>query len=223
MVRKIWLASFLALVTTAHAQTLSSVKLEPTQAKAGESVKITVGFEPSEVSNCALRVHFGDGQIQKYTVSKASDMPLVITRSYDKPGQYKVDIEPTTAGSTLKCLGKRTHAMLMVAASPSVVSVPATMPRATVTATPTTALPSTPTAASTASTAASTASTATATSKPVLCPEGWTLAKPGQNAKTKAFSCSAKAGAKISEPRLSCPGDLTYFENSKKGQLGCRV
>ena len=216
MVRKILLASFLALATIVHAQTLSSVKLEPTQAKAGESVKITVEFEPSEVSNCALRVHFGDGQVQKYTVSKSSDMPLVITRSYDKPGQYKVDIEPTTAGSTLKCLGKRTHAMLTVAAAPSAASVTATMPRATVTATPTTGLPSTPTAASTSS-------TATATSKPVLCPEGWTLAKPGQNAKTKAFSCSAKAGTKIPEPRLSCPGDLTYFENSKKGQLGCRI
>jgi hypothetical protein len=58
---------------------------------------------------------------------------------------------------------------------------------------------------------------------PPLCPEGWTLAKPGQNAKTKAFSCTAKPGTKIPEPKITCPGDLTYSENSKKGQIACRV
>lgn len=71
--------------------------------------------------------------------------------------------------------------------------------------------------------AAAPAAKATASKPVALCPEGWALSKPGQNAKTKAFSCNAKAGTKIPEPKLSCPGDLTYFENSKKGQLGCRV
>jgi hypothetical protein len=55
------------------------------------------------------------------------------------------------------------------------------------------------------------------------CPEGWALAKPGVNAKTKAFSCTAKPGTKIPEPKIACPGALTYSENSKKGQLACRV
>ena len=55
------------------------------------------------------------------------------------------------------------------------------------------------------------------------CPEGWALAKPGVNPKTKAFSCTAKPGTKIPEPRIVCPGDLTYSENSKKGQLACRL
>jgi hypothetical protein len=49
------------------------------------------------------------------------------------------------------------------------------------------------------------------------------LAKPGVNKKTQAFTCTAKAGTKIPEPKLACPGDLTYFDNSKKGQLGCRI
>jgi hypothetical protein len=222
MAKAVWIAAW-ALAASVQAQTVSGVKLEPAQAKVGEPVKITVSFEPTELSNCALRVHFGDGQVQKYTVSKASDMPLVITRAYDKPGQYRIDVEPTTAGITLKCLGRRTQVMLNVAAVPSPTPTvssavtPSSSVRPTATTAPATVTASAPTAASTATT------TAAVPSKTALCPEGWTLAKPGQNAKTKAFTCSAKVGTKIPEPRLNCPGDLTYFENSKRGQLGCRV
>ena len=218
--RKAFWMAILAVSISAHAQTLSGVQLAPAQVKVGEPVKITVSFEPTELSNCALRVHFGDGPVQKYTISKISDMPLVITRAYDKPGQYKVDIEPTTAGVTLKCLGKRTHALLTVAPAQTVAADTATVAQATPTIAPVTVSPSAPPVA-TASVAAPSA--AAAAPKPTLCPDGWTLVKPGQNAKTKAFSCSAKAGAKIPEPRLNCPGDLTYFENIKKGQLGCRI
>jgi hypothetical protein len=218
--RKTFWISMLALAASAHAQTLSSVQLAPAEVKVGEPVKITVSFDPTDMSNCALRVHFGDGQVQKHTISKISDMPLVITRAYDKPGQYKVDIEPTTAGITLKCLGKRTHALLTVVPAQTLAAGNPTVAQATPTIAPVTASPSAP-AVATASVAAPSA--AAAARKPTLCPEGWTLAKPGQNAKTKAFSCSAKAGTKIPEPRLNCPGSLTYFENIKKGQMGCRI
>jgi hypothetical protein len=218
--RQAFCIAILALFTCAQAQTLSGVQLAPAQVKVGEPVKITVNFEPTELSNCALRVHFGDGQVQKYTVSKISDMPLVITRAYDKPGQYKVDIEPTTAGVTLKCLGKRTDALLTVAPAQTVAAGTATVAQATPTVAPVTVSPSAPAAATTS---VAVPSAAAAAGKPTLCPDGWTLAKPGQNAKTRAFSCSAKAGTKIPEPRLNCPGELTYFENIKKGQLGCRI
>ena len=33
----------------------------------------------------------------------------------------------------------------------------------------------------------------------------------------------AKAGTATPDKKPACPGDLTYFENSKKGQMGCRV
>jgi hypothetical protein len=57
----------------------------------------------------------------------------------------------------------------------------------------------------------------------VACPAGWRLTKAGVNKKTGAFTCSAKAQTPVADPRITCPGDLTYFENVKKGQLGCRV
>lgn len=54
------------------------------------------------------------------------------------------------------------------------------------------------------------------------CPQGWKLVK-GSAKKNGAFTCSAKANTPIPEPKLTCPGELTYFDNVKKGQLGCRV
>lgn len=55
-----------------------------------------------------------------------------------------------------------------------------------------------------------------------VCPAGWKLAKPGVDKKTQAFTCTAPANSKLPQAKVNCPGDLTYFENAKKGQLGCR-
>jgi hypothetical protein len=181
----------------AQAQTLNGITVEPANAKVGESVKITAGFEAKDSANCGLRFHFGDGQVEKVKVNRASEMPYVINRTYAKAGSYKVEVEPTTAGTTLKCGGKRQSAMLTVAAPAPVAVAPA--PAATPAAPTAKAMPASP------------------------CPTGWTLTKPGVSKKTQSFTCTAKAGTKIPDPKLSCPGELTYFDNSKKGQLGCRV
>jgi hypothetical protein len=193
------LAASVLLAIGAQAQTLNGIKVEPANAKVGEAVKITAIFEATETANCGLRFHFGDGQVEKVRVNKASEMPYVISRTYATAGSYKVEVEPTTVGSILKCGGKRQSTMLTVAAA-----APA------------------PVAAAPAAPAAPAAKAMPA--KPVSpCPEGWALTKAGVNAKTKAFSCTAKPGTKIPEPKIACPGDLTYSENSKKGQLACRV
>lgn len=56
-----------------------------------------------------------------------------------------------------------------------------------------------------------------------VCPDGWKLDAKSVVKKTGAYSCSAKAGTATPDKRAACPGDLTYFENSKKGILGCRA
>lgn len=63
---------------------------------------------------------------------------------------------------------------------------------------------------------------ATTAAAAALCPTGWKLVK-GSTKKNGAFTCSAKANTAVPEPKPTCPGELTYFENVKKGQLGCRV
>lgn len=54
------------------------------------------------------------------------------------------------------------------------------------------------------------------------CPTGWTLDAKSLNKKSGAYTCKAKAGTAAPEGKLACPGTLGYFENAKKGQLGCR-
>jgi hypothetical protein len=54
------------------------------------------------------------------------------------------------------------------------------------------------------------------------CPAGWKLDKTGVNRKTRAFTCIAPASTALPVTKVGCPGDLGYFENARKGQLGCR-
>ena len=55
-----------------------------------------------------------------------------------------------------------------------------------------------------------------------LCPSGWRLMAKSHNSKTGAFTCLAQPGTALPNPQPQCRGDLTYFENAKKGQFGCR-
>ena len=52
------------------------------------------------------------------------------------------------------------------------------------------------------------------------CPAGWTLNSKSVSKKTGAFTCQAAPGTK--PVKVSCPGDLSYFENERKGLMGCR-
>jgi hypothetical protein len=54
------------------------------------------------------------------------------------------------------------------------------------------------------------------------CPDKWKLVSKSFSAKTGAFACSARPGTALPETKPACAGDLTYYENAKKGQFGCR-
>ena len=55
------------------------------------------------------------------------------------------------------------------------------------------------------------------------CPAGWTLNAKSVNKKTKAFSCTANPGTAAFEKKLTCEGSTGYFENIKKGVIGCQA
>jgi ribosomal protein L12E/L44/L45/RPP1/RPP2 len=195
-IRHILAALTVACVSAVSAQTLTGIKVEPAQIKAGESVKLTADLEAKgNQINCGLLFVWGDGTTSSEKITSERDIPRVATHTYAKAGNYTVSVEPTKAGSSLKCLGKDLKATVAVAALP-VAAAPV----------------------------AAAASAAKPAAKPAdLCPADWKLAKPGVNKKTQAFTCTAKPNTKLPESKVSCPGDLTYFENAKKGQLGCRV
>ena len=66
--------------------------------------------------------------------------------------------------------------------------------------------------------AAAAAAQPTATS---VCSAPWKISGKF-NAKTGAYTCTAKPGTALPEPQPVCSGDLTYFANAKKGQFGCK-
>ncbi|MEO5770783.1 MAG: hypothetical protein ABIQ29_01810 [Burkholderiaceae bacterium] len=106
----------------AQAQTLSGIQLEPVTVKVGEPVRITGRFDNAENPNCHVRLHFGDGQTQDFKINQAKDVPLVASRSFAAPGQYKVMLEPKTALPMFKCVGPNQTAMLTVVAAAPVPS-----------------------------------------------------------------------------------------------------
>ena len=106
----------LAVVLPAAAQTLSSIKLEPPSAKAGEPVKITVDFTGADNPNCNVRLYYGDGASQDFKINQTKDVPMIATHTYAKAGDYKVMAEGKTALPMLKCIGKNQVAMLKVSA-----------------------------------------------------------------------------------------------------------
>jgi len=183
------LSAALALPAAGLAQTLTSLKVEPAEIKAGDTARVTVGFSVTGTINCGLRLWFGEGPGVEYKINQEKDVPLVVPHVYSKPGEYTLMAEPTRIGMLLKCEGKSQYAKIKVAGA----------------------------TASKSGAAASKPATAAA----AKCPDGWTLDKKSVNKKTGAFTCRAAAGT-APATRLACPGDLTYFENTKKGLIGCR-
>ena len=189
-------AAALVLPAAVHAQFLSGIKVEPAEIKAGESAKITVGFDVQTSINCGLRVHFGDGATQDFKINQQKDIPLVTTHAYAKAGKLTVKAEPKTVGTTAKCVGKNQETLLSVVAPPPPAPAPG-RPAASM-------------------------GKAGAPAEGPQCPDGWSIAKKSISKKSGAYTCTAKPGTKVPEPKLACPGDLTYFENAKKGRLGCQ-
>ena len=124
MNKLIAIAAASLLCHLAAAQTLSGIKLEPASVKVGEPVRITGSFTSADNPNCSVRLHFGDGQSQDFKINQLKDVPLIATRSYDKPGRYRIMIEPKTALPMLKCVGGNQVATLTVVA-PVTVAAPA--------------------------------------------------------------------------------------------------
>ena len=185
-----------ACALPAHAQTVSSVKLDTAQVAINQPVTVTVNFDVrNDLINCGMRVNFGDGSQQDFKINQTKDVPLVVQHRYATAGDFKVTAEPKTVSPLLKCNGKNQTAMLNVQKSAPVAPVAVA---ATAAGLKTPAKPANP------------------------CPDGWTLDKAGVNRKSGAFVCRTKPGTPAPAQTLSCSGSLGYFVNSSKGRLGCQ-
>jgi hypothetical protein len=202
MKTRLFLMAFAFAANTAYAQSgtvIEAIKVEPAMIKAGETVKVTVTGTEGEIPNCGMKLHFGDGVTQDFKLTKKGMLPLVVEYKYEKAGDFKVMAEPKMVTSHLKCIGKNQNAVVKVAALPAPVAAPVPAP-----------------------VAAAPVAAAKSASGP-SCPEGWKLDTKSVVKKTGAFKCTAPAGTKLPEKKMSCPGDLSYVENSKKGLIACQL
>jgi hypothetical protein len=184
----------LAAATGAHSQTLSSVKLDPAAPQAGQPVTATIALDVAENANCGVRWYWGDGATEDIKVTDKNALPIKLTHTYAKGGDYRTMAEGKKVTSHLACAGKNVVTMLKVAAPPPpVAAAPAPAPAP---------------------------APAVAKASGPSCPEGWKLKTSSK--KSGTYTCTAKAGTALPAAKPTCPGDLTYFENGKKGQLGCQ-
>lgn len=180
------MAAGLLLSGAAHAQLLGAITASSTNVKVGEPVTITANIDVVNANYCGFVVGFGDGTFKDAVSDINTPVPLVITRTFDKPGSYHVTLGGKNVQNHPNCAGPERAVDIVVTAA---------------------------------------AGMAPAGAKPAaaaeVCEKPWKASgKP--NAKTGVFTCAAKPGTPFPAAKPVCKGDLSYFENAKKGQYGCK-
>jgi hypothetical protein len=183
-------------VASAQAQFIGGLAVNPQTAKAGEPVTVTATIDVTSSNFCGFIVFFGDGTSVEGVSDAKTTPPYNFAHTYAKAGQYTLSMGGRHVQSHPNCTGTDKMATVTITEAPKpIVSAPAAPAPA--------AKPVVVTAAN-------------------VCPENWKVVPKSFNAKSGAFSCSAKPGTALPAAKAICPGDLTYFENAKKGQFGCR-
>ena len=177
---------------TAHVQLIGSVTASPASVKVGEPVTVTAKVDVVSGNYCCFVVFYGDGKSADGYSDVSHAGRMVTTHVYEKPGTYTLSMGGRNVESHPNCGGGDKFATVTVTEAAKAAA--AVMP------------------AKPAMTAAPAGS---------VCAAPWKLSGK-VNVKTGAYTCMAKAKTTLPDPKPMCPGDLTYFENAKKGQFGCR-
>lgn len=179
----------------AHAQFIGGLSVSPQAAKAGEPVTVTATIDVTSNNFCGFIVFFGDGTSVEGVSDVKTVPPYSFAHTYAKAGQYSLSMGGRHVQSHPNCTGADKTATVTITEAPK------------------------PVAAANAPAAAAKPVAVTAAN---VCPQNWKVVPKSFNAKSGAFSCSAKPGTALPAVKAVCVGELTYFENVKKGQFGCR-
>jgi hypothetical protein len=100
---------------------ITAVKVSAATVKPKTAVKIVVSGKDLEDAICALQVNYGDGTsaIREMDWSKKVRFPLVLHKTYLKPGKYRVSVQGVRSGMYLECLGKAASRVTVVEPPPS--------------------------------------------------------------------------------------------------------
>lgn len=112
--------AFAATLAFAEQGGIGAIKVEPSPVRAGQEVRITISAEGEAPAFCGMEVHFGDGSDSRNVKidGKTNKFPVVIAKTYDKPGTYGIKAEGKRITTHLKCLGKA-KTKLVVEAAPA--------------------------------------------------------------------------------------------------------
>jgi hypothetical protein len=179
-----------------HAQMIGDVTANPTTVRAGEPVTVTANVDVVGGNYCGFAVFYGDGKnIESYSDNQ-KPTPFVTTHVYDKPGTYSISVGGRHVESHPNCGGADKFATVTVTeGARAMMAAPAMSGSAGAMAKP---------------------------SASGVCQSPWRLVSRSFSARTGAYTCAARAGTALPDPNPVCQGDLTYFENARKGQFGCR-
>lgn len=124
------LAVFLTLAfSVAHAEGISSVKIDSSSAKAGQEVKITVTAEGDGIQFCGLRIEFGDGENSDIKIaSSEKQFPVTVSKTYAKPGNYTIKARGKTVTTHARCPGSAEATISIAAATALLGAAPITGP-----------------------------------------------------------------------------------------------
>jgi hypothetical protein len=119
--------AFASTLALAQSGGIGAIKVEPSPARAGQEVKITISAEGEAPAFCGMEVDFGDGS-ESRNIKISSDhnkFPVTLTKIYAKPGSYRVKAEGKKITTHLKCPGKAKVGLVVEAGPAAKTAAPA--------------------------------------------------------------------------------------------------
>lgn len=110
---------------SAQAQVLGAITASPMTAKVGEPVKITANIDVLNANYCGFVVGFGDGSSKEGVSDVNNSTPLVLTRTYDKPGTYHVTLGGKNVQNHPNCGGQERAVDVVITGAAAAAAAPA--------------------------------------------------------------------------------------------------
>jgi hypothetical protein len=94
---------------------IGAVKVEPSPARVGQEVKITISAEGEAPSFCGMVVHFDDGSESRNVKIDGNEgkFPHSFTRTYAKAGSYSIKAEGRKITTHFPCIGAATTRLVV--------------------------------------------------------------------------------------------------------------
>lgn len=95
MISKLLAGSLAFAFTTANAQTLQRIEIDPAQPGTNTSVTVLIHYTPGEQNFCGLTLDMGNGQSQSIRIGHEQDTSSPIRRTvvFNNPGNYIIRVE----------------------------------------------------------------------------------------------------------------------------------